>query len=153
MMMPSDDRVSKGDSGAARRIEILTGAGRQREWSAQQKAVIVAESYAGRSSVWEVARRHALTPTQLFAWRRAARCEHVAKVGASREFVSAILEGSRDTDLVRQEQRPTDATPLIGFDLNGANVWVCAGADAGVVNAIIRALNASVRMDPGARFG
>ena len=143
MMMPSDDHVSKADSAATRRIEIFTGTGRRREWSAEQKAAIVAESYAGRSSVCDVARRHGLTPTQLFAWRRAARCEHVATAETSPEFVPAILESSRDTDLVSQEQRPIDAPPLIGFDLNGANVWVCAGADAGMVSAIIRALKAS----------
>ena len=38
---------------------------------------------------------------------------------------------------------PVEAAPLIGFDLDGASVWVCPGADAGMVTAIIRALKAS----------
>jgi transposase len=49
----------------ARRIEVFTGAGRRRKWSPETKARIVAESYA--SSVGEVADRHGLAKTQLFA--------------------------------------------------------------------------------------
>lgn len=45
----------------ARRIEILTGAGRRRKWSAEAKARIVAESYA--SSVGEVADHYGLAKT------------------------------------------------------------------------------------------
>jgi transposase len=54
----------------ARRLEIFTGAGRRRRWGADQKAVIVAESVGGSESVSAIARRHGLTPPQLFAWRR-----------------------------------------------------------------------------------
>jgi transposase len=56
-----------------RRLEVFTGAGRRRSWSAEQKARIVAESYENGTTVCAVARRHGLTPTQLFAWRRLAR--------------------------------------------------------------------------------
>jgi hypothetical protein len=41
----------------ARRLEIFTGAGRRRRWSAEQKAEIVAESVGGSESVSAVARR------------------------------------------------------------------------------------------------
>jgi transposase len=56
-----------------RRIEVFTGAGRRRNWSSEEKAMIVAESYAGGETVCAVARRHGLTPQQLFTWRRLAR--------------------------------------------------------------------------------
>ena len=56
-----------------RRIELITGTGRRRRWSSEDKANIVVESLAGGVSVSEVARRHGLTPQQLFAWRREAR--------------------------------------------------------------------------------
>ena len=49
-----------------RRVEVFTGAGRRRAWTAEQKARVVAESYAGSESVSAVARRHGLTPQQLF---------------------------------------------------------------------------------------
>ena len=45
-----------------RRLEIFTGAGRCRTWSAEAKARIVAESQVAGASVYAVARRHGLTP-------------------------------------------------------------------------------------------
>ena len=59
--------------GSARRLEIFTGAGRRRAWTAEEKAAIVAESFEDGARVCHVARRHGLTPQQLFAWRRQAR--------------------------------------------------------------------------------
>lgn len=56
-----------------RRIELITGAGRRRRWSSEAKARIVVESLADGVSASEVARRHGLSPQQLFAWRREAR--------------------------------------------------------------------------------
>ena len=56
-----------------RRIEVFTGAGRRRSWSPEEKAAIIVESYGAGETVCAVARRHGLTPQQLFAWRRLAR--------------------------------------------------------------------------------
>src|SRR5438067_13228221 len=56
-----------------RRMEVFTGAGRRRTWSAAEKAAILAESYGGGETVCGVARRHGLTPQQLFTWRRLGR--------------------------------------------------------------------------------
>src|ERR1700681_491364 len=56
-----------------RRVEVFTGAGRRRSWSGEEKAAIIAESYGAGETVCAVARRHGLTPQQLFAWRRLAR--------------------------------------------------------------------------------
>ncbi|MBX9945923.1 MAG: transposase [Reyranella sp.] len=66
------DTVRKPISEPVRRLEIFTGAGRRRKWSAEQKAAVVAESLGGVESVSAVARRHGLTPSQLFGWRRQA---------------------------------------------------------------------------------
>jgi transposase len=49
-----------------RRLDVFTGAGRRRTWTAEQKAQIVAESYESGEKVSAVARRHELTPQQLF---------------------------------------------------------------------------------------
>ena len=45
-----------------RRIELITGNGRRRDWSDDQKAQIIAESYEPGVTVCSVARRHGLTP-------------------------------------------------------------------------------------------
>lgn len=55
------------------RLEVITGTGRRRRFSEDFKARIVEETLVTGSVVSEVARRHGLTPQQLFTWRRQAR--------------------------------------------------------------------------------
>jgi transposase len=129
------------------RIEVITGTGRRRRFSESEKARIVAETLEPGVVVSEIARRHDLTPQQLFGWRRAA-CRRVATGDGKTEapFVPAVLDiPAREAEAAPEEQKygVDDMAPLIGFDMNGASVWVCPGADTGMVTAIIRALKAS----------
>src|SRR3954467_10505240 len=78
----------------ARRLEVFTGAGRRRTWPADEKAAIVAESYAPGRTVCGVARRHGLTPAQLFAWRRLARRARLPVKGPPALLVPAVVEPS-----------------------------------------------------------
>jgi transposase len=64
----SDDAVMP-----VRRIELITGTGRRRQWCEEDKARIIIESLRPGANVSEVARRHGLSPQQLFGWRREAR--------------------------------------------------------------------------------
>lgn len=120
---------------AARRIEVFTGAGRRRTWSSEQKAIIVAESYAGGESVCAVARRHGLTPQQLFTWRRLAR---QAGMEAAAPFVPAVLEPAPPSAPRRDRRR--SAAAAIELEIAGVVVRVTDGADAATVAAIVRAL-------------
>ena len=90
MSITDHKHMSEGGSGSSRRLEICTGAGRRRSWSANEKAAIVAESHDGTTSVCNVARRHGLTPSQLFAWRREAR--PLAQTLAPNFFVEAVVD-------------------------------------------------------------
>jgi transposase len=63
------DRASEG----LQRVEVITGVGRRRRWTVEAKARIVQESRQPSAVVSEVARRHGLSPQQLFGWRRDAR--------------------------------------------------------------------------------
>ncbi|MCY1227000.1 Transposase [compost metagenome] len=65
--------LTSNDEEPARRFEVFTRSGRRREWSDERKAQIVAERYEPGVTVCTVARRHGLTPQQLFTWRRLAR--------------------------------------------------------------------------------
>jgi transposase len=60
---------------AVRRLEVITGAGGRRRWSADEKARILEEAMAPGAVVSEVARRHGMSPQHLFTWRRQARRE------------------------------------------------------------------------------
>ncbi|MCK1663483.1 transposase [Bradyrhizobium sp. 153] len=63
------------------RVEIITGTGRRRRWSTDAKAAIVAESFAPGASVSALARRHDISPSLLFLWRRQVRRAQVAERG------------------------------------------------------------------------
>jgi transposase len=55
-----------------RRIEVITGERRRRQWSDEEKARIVSESFAPGANVSGVARRHGVSGGLLFKWRRNA---------------------------------------------------------------------------------
>jgi transposase-like protein len=71
-----ESKPADGADGAVARvrgIELITGTGRRRQWSEEDKARVVVESLEPGANVSEVARRHGLSPQQLFGWRRQAR--------------------------------------------------------------------------------
>ena len=80
-----------------RRLELFTGAGRRRTWSADAKAAIVAESFEPGVSVSAVARRHGLSPSQLFTWRRLARHGGSDDETGELRFVPAVLRSDRQS--------------------------------------------------------
>src|ERR1700694_4952162 len=55
------------------RVEIRTGVGRRRRWTAQEKGRIVAETLTAGVPVAEIARRHDMSSQHLFNWIRAAK--------------------------------------------------------------------------------
>jgi transposase len=67
------DTVHNAITEPVRRLEVFTGAGRRRSFSDEDKARIVAEIVTSGDSVSGVARRHGLSPQQLFGWRRQVR--------------------------------------------------------------------------------
>jgi transposase len=52
------------------KVEILTGAERQRRWSTELKLSILQEAFCADGTVSDVARRHDVLPQQIYAWRR-----------------------------------------------------------------------------------
>ena len=80
-------------SGRPGRVEIHAGVGRRRRWTAVQKALVVAESFAPGAVASEVARRHEISPQHLFQWRRAARRGGlVLPISEDMGFAPVILE-------------------------------------------------------------
>ncbi|HET9644977.1 MAG TPA: transposase [Burkholderiaceae bacterium] len=67
------DAITDETKRGFRRVELLTGPGRRRRWSAEEKAQIVAETLVPGIRVSDVARRWQLHPQQLFGWRHEAR--------------------------------------------------------------------------------
>lgn len=127
-----------------RRIELFTGEGRRRQWSADEKAAIVAESYAGGETVCGVARRHGLTPQQLFTWRRLSRRDPIVEPKTPL-FVPALIEGSGEQAIPEPQGRgPRRRSFASGIELeiDGVVVRVGPGASPKAIAAVIRALKA-----------
>jgi transposase len=75
------------------RIEVITGIERRRKWSAKEKLEIVAESFVEGAVISEVARRHGISPQQLFGWRARVRAEMAAMAqDVPPLFVPAIVD-------------------------------------------------------------
>ena len=150
-----EDRLVSGldptlePSRPVRRLEIINGIGGRRRWLLDDKARIVEETLAPGAVVSEVARRHGLTPQQLFGWRRAARrsAEASDDIGSPR-FVPAVVEQPKP-EPVRKQRKPrrvgraSDATGLIEMEIGGVVVRVGRGAEAKTVAAVIHALKAT----------
>jgi transposase len=130
----------------ARRIEVFTGAGRRRNWPADEKAAIVAESYAPGRTVCGVARRHGLTPAQLFAWRRLARRSRLSIKEPPVRFVPAVVEPSPSLPPppASQPRRARRRGPVTGIEveMDGIVVRIGSGARPEAIGAVIRALKA-----------
>ena len=143
------DTVHSAITEPVRRLEIFTGGGRRRKWSEEDKTRIVAEIVASGDSVCAVARRHGLSPQQLFGWRRQLR-ESAAGHSEAEElqFVPAVVDVLVQAPAVRGRRKaprcksePDAGT--IEVEVNGVTIRAGRGADANTIAAIVQALKAS----------
>ena len=98
----------------------------------------MAESY-GTASVCDVARRHDLTPSQLFTWRRQAR--RLASPQDEPSFVPAIIGAQESVTPVR-ESAHVKCRGGIELEIDGVVVRVGPGSDRAMIAAVIAALKA-----------
>ena len=145
--------MSCADAGSSgvRRFEVFTGAGARRSWTREEKAAIIAESYAGTDSVTAVARRHGLRHTQLFTWRRelrrAAEAAGVAlpvRTMPEPLFVPAVIEAEPVTAAApaprKKRTRRVRSAAAVELVIDGVAVKIARGADTAVIAAVIDAL-------------
>lgn len=64
--MRNSSRTTGTNGDSFRRFEVITGVGRRRRWSVEEKARIVAESLDPATTASAVARRYRLHASQLF---------------------------------------------------------------------------------------
>ncbi len=144
------DHTLKPEATPSRRLEVITGSGRRRWFSADAKARMIEETIVPGAVVSEVARRHGLAPQQLFTWRRQARQPVVADAAPEvPQFVPAVVESALPEGAVRrrrgQRQRACSedrVSGIIEVEIEGVCVRVGRGVDAETVAVVIRALKA-----------
>ena len=139
MMMPCDD----AGTSRAMRFEVFTGTGRRRDWPPEVKASILAESFSGQETVCSVARRHGLSPSQLFTWRRQLRKQMESKGAGVPAFVPAVVDVGPAEEPARAKRRRRSKASAVELEIDGVAVKISGGADAGVIAAVIEALRAT----------
>ena len=120
--------TSTSDDGF-RRVEVITGVGRRRRWTDEEKAWIVAESLDPASTVSAVARRYGLHPSQLFVWRQQLAAP------AAREapgFVPVVV--------AEDDPAPAGMAGRIEIALGPAVVRVGAAVDAAALRRVLEAV-------------
>jgi transposase len=161
---------ARGGVSELRRIELITGVGRRRRWSSEDKTRIVVESLADGVSVSEVARRHGLIPQQLFAWRREAgallpdggraapadgSAAHLAPRSRRRRgkplstaaicddapaFAPVVISASTRSSRSRPSQLPPIGSGTIEIAIDDAVVRVIGQAETEALVAVLRAV-------------
>ena len=147
--MSDTELLHKSKPEPVRRLEVFTGAGRRRAWTAEQKAQILAESYESGEKVSAVARRHGLTPQQLFGWRREARRRARRQArddkgdmnGAA--FAPVIVESALPSPEEAIAPDRGGGAAIIEIVIGAATVRVSPGIDVATLTTVLRAVKAA----------
>ena len=114
--MRTHDSTTSTKADEFRRVEVITGIGRRRRWSDQDKARIVAESLDPATTASVVARRYGLHASQLFVWRQ-------------RLAAPAVQEAPAFVPVMVAEDAATPATMKARMEIALGPVVVRVGAD------------------------
>ena len=125
--MRNHSRTTGTNDDGFRRIEVITGVGRRRRWTDEEKAWIVAESLDPATTTSAVARRYGLHPSQLFVWRQRLAA---AAVGEAPGFVPVVV--AEDAAATSPEM-----TGRIEIALGLAVVRVGADVDAAALRRVL----------------
>jgi transposase len=115
---------TKADS--FRRFEVITGVGRRRRWTDEEKARIVAESLDPATTSSAVARRYGLHASQLFVWRQQFAAPAVREAPG---FVPVL--GAQD------DPAPAETAGRMEIALGPAVVRVGADVDAAALRRVL----------------
>ena len=125
-----------------RRVEVLTGPGRRRRWSDEQKMLVAAEAMVPGAVVSQIARRWQICPSQVFTWRRLA-------LGAKPNSLPAItpafvpIVDAASIPAPPASQLPPARTPEIEIDTGGTKIRLAGGVDTKTLTAVLRAVRAA----------
>src|SRR5688572_28912471 len=89
--MRNHSRTTSTKADNFRRVEVITGVGRRRRWTDEEKAWIVAESLDPATTVSAVARRYGLHASQLFVWRQQRRGGSLPVATGEPAFVPVLV--------------------------------------------------------------
>ena len=117
--MRNHSSTNSTNADSFRRVEVITGVGRRRRWTDEEKARIVAESFDPATTVSAVARRYGLHASQLFTWQRQLATPMVRELHA---FVPVVAEDTLAPAVMagRMEIALGPAVVRVGADVDAA---------------------------------
>lgn len=127
------------------RIEVISGLARRRRWSLDDKRRIVGESLRPGAVVTEVARRHQVAESCLYAWRQRFREELAARlVGAEPsllpvEMVEPMAAGAEPGEAAAPSDEPVLAALVITLP-DGLRLEADARSDPAMLGRLVAAL-------------
>ncbi len=125
--MRNSSRTDSTNADSFRRVEVITGIGRRRRWTDEEKAWIVAESLDPTTTISAVARRYGLHASQLFAWRQQLAAPAVREAPA---FVPVVVAEDGAA-------APAAMTGRMEIALGPAVVRVGADVDAAALRRVL----------------
>jgi transposase len=143
------DARHEGDS--YRRIEVITGERRRRQWTTEEKARIVAESFEEGANISEVARRNGVARGLVTVWRhKLAAATGVTGPGFVRVQLAAESDPAMADELgavapaqtraLEMAPRPAEPRGAIEIEVSGARIRVEPGVDPATLSTVLSAL-------------
>jgi len=124
------------------RVEVLGGVERRRRWSRDDKMRIIEETLAPGAVVTEIARRHGISTSLVFTWRRRARLASVVSAGPKLvpvQLTPAAAESVSSTETPAASRRRRG---LIEIELGGGKrVSVDENVDADALGRVLDVLS------------
>ncbi len=122
-------------------MEIILGQARRR-WSEDEKRALVAETFVGGQTVNGVARRHNISRSMLFGWRK-QYCETLgsaAPASASIGFTAVAIAQSDASEPVMPPTTPA-IVPLIELEFGrGVRLRISGAIDPDLAVAVMKAV-------------
>jgi transposase len=137
------DHTVDTKGGTFGRVEVITGAGRRRSWSAEAKARIVMETLEAGAVVSDVARHHGIRPQQLFAWRNQMRTRCPAGTPAQLTFAPVAVEHATkpaERRAVKPGRASSAAASLIEIVIGTTLIRVSLPVDGEALATVLKAV-------------
>ncbi len=143
---------ARQEGGSYRRIEVITGQRRRRQWTAEEKARIVAESFEEGANISEVARRHGVVRGLLTVWRHkfATAAGHQApgfvpvritsESGPATADEPDRLASAHEVPPLQMSPPPGKPGGVIEIEVRGARIRVEPGVELATLSTVLSAL-------------
>lgn len=138
------DRSDDTSPRRPRRIEVISGPERRRDWPDERKIALAAKALVPGVNVSAIAREHDINPQQLFGWRKRFCAEAMALLAGEQStgttgFAPVLIEAA--TSVSAPVPPVSSAEPSsIEISIGTATVRIRGAADARTLALVLKAL-------------